>query len=144
MLNEMKKLGDFIKELRVPNRPEYMKTYVVLVNIRLMININDCFGHIFGDEIITSNVKFLKSIFKDYEIYRVGGDEFAIILPDDDIPSAFEKINNVPYRQVFGDGYEKIVLGLTSYSGSIMLDKRVGLPYVKMIKFLGACDGKFR
>jgi diguanylate cyclase (GGDEF)-like protein len=44
---------------------------------------NDTFGHAYGDKYITDSADILKKIFSKYgKIYRIGGDEFCIIIPD--------------------------------------------------------------
>jgi diguanylate cyclase (GGDEF)-like protein len=44
---------------------------------------NDTLGHAYGDQYITDSAALLKKIFSDYgNVYRIGGDEFCIIIPD--------------------------------------------------------------
>jgi diguanylate cyclase (GGDEF)-like protein len=44
---------------------------------------NDTLGHTYGDQYITDSANMLKRIFSDYgKVYRIGGDEFCIIIPD--------------------------------------------------------------
>jgi diguanylate cyclase (GGDEF)-like protein len=44
---------------------------------------NDTLGHTYGDQYITDSAALLKKIFSDYgKIYRIGGDEFCIIISD--------------------------------------------------------------
>ncbi len=47
-------------------------------------NINDTFGHHTGDKVLKNAAVFLKTIFENdcYEVFRIGGDEFAIIAFD--------------------------------------------------------------
>lgn len=52
---------------------------VVFVDVNGLKRVNDQKGHIAGDELIKSVAEKMKSIFKGYEIYRAGGDEFMII-----------------------------------------------------------------
>ncbi len=42
--------------------------------------INDAFGHIEGDELLQSLAKTLKSVSKTDNVFRIGGDEFVIVL----------------------------------------------------------------
>lgn len=44
--------------------------------------INDTGGHMLGDEAICDLAKGLISIFDSRNVYRIGGDEFAVLLPD--------------------------------------------------------------
>jgi diguanylate cyclase (GGDEF)-like protein len=44
---------------------------------------NDTFGHAYGDQYITDSAGLLKKIFGSYgRLYRIGGDEFCIIVPN--------------------------------------------------------------
>lgn len=50
---------------------------------------NDSLGHAAGDELITGAVNCMKQCFEDYgKIYRVGGDEFVVILSGKALPPA--------------------------------------------------------
>lgn len=54
--------------------------YMLLFDIDNFKNLNDTYGHDFGDEVLSSVGKILKIIEnKELGIYRVGGEEFAII-----------------------------------------------------------------
>lgn len=54
--------------------------YMLLFDIDNFKNLNDTYGHDFGDEVLSSVGKILKIIEnKEVGIYRVGGEEFAII-----------------------------------------------------------------
>ena len=54
---------------------------LVLFDIDNFKLINDTYGHLEGDKILKSFAKLLTSTFsgQDYSIYRIGGDEFAVI-----------------------------------------------------------------
>lgn len=41
--------------------------------------INDTFGHIKGDELLQVSYRYIEKVFKPYEIFRVGGDEFLVL-----------------------------------------------------------------
>jgi diguanylate cyclase (GGDEF)-like protein len=44
---------------------------------------NDTLGHTYGDQYIMDSAAILKKIFSPYgKVYRIGGDEFCIIIPD--------------------------------------------------------------
>lgn len=81
---------------KIPNRAAYLKHMehlykkrgfekypvgVVLFDIDNFKNINDAFGHMEGDRILQRTAEILNEVFCDshYSLYRIGGDEFAII-----------------------------------------------------------------
>ena len=45
---------------------------------------NDNFGHEFGDKYITEACRTICKIFKHSPVYRVGGDEFVVIIENED------------------------------------------------------------
>ncbi len=53
---------------------------LMMVDINGLKLINDSFGHQAGDTIIVEAAKIIKNTFKAFNIYRVGGDEFIILI----------------------------------------------------------------
>lgn len=53
---------------------------VLVADINNLKKTNDKFGHDVGDELIVHTAKILTEIFKTSSVYRVGGDEFVVIL----------------------------------------------------------------
>lgn len=53
---------------------------VVFLDINGLKITNDTYGHNFGDTVIISTSDAIKSIFTRTSVYRIGGDEFVIIL----------------------------------------------------------------
>jgi len=62
-----------------------MKTYltIFMFDIDGLKYVNDTFGHLEGDKLISSTSEVLKKCFRETDIVaRIGGDEFIAILPD--------------------------------------------------------------
>lgn len=85
-----------IKELHDQSNDD---NFVILfLDVNGLKVINDNMGHKAGDELICGAVDCMKSVFKNHgQIYRIGGDEFSIILSADKITlenllNKFEKI----------------------------------------------------
>ncbi len=56
---------------------------MVVMDINDLKHTNDRFGHQAGDEMICCAAKCISAVFGDQgRIYRIGGDEFVVILPD--------------------------------------------------------------
>lgn len=52
-------------------------------------NINDVYGHLFGDEVLKKVSSLFKQLTREHDFpARVGGEEFAILLPDVGVESA--------------------------------------------------------
>ncbi len=53
---------------------------LVVLDINGLKNINDTKGHYYGDLLISSAAKLITGIFIDCPTYRIGGDEFVVLL----------------------------------------------------------------
>ncbi len=55
----------------------------IMMDIDDFKNVNDQYGHIIGDKVLVRVVNLLNKHFRSiYKIYRIGGDEFAIVMYD--------------------------------------------------------------
>ena len=57
---------------------------VLMADINNLKQANDKFGHDVGDDLIICTAKILTDIFRSSAIFRIGGDEFAVILLNED------------------------------------------------------------
>ena len=58
-------------------------------------NINDTYGHSFGDEMLRIVGQKVKETFGEEYCYRFGGDEFVVISKDDSVTSFTDKIEDL-------------------------------------------------
>ena len=58
---------------------------IFVMDINYLKMYNDKYGHEFGDMLISDASTIIKKVFGDYNIYRIGGDEFAVLInaPED-------------------------------------------------------------
>lgn len=69
---------------------------VMLVDLDRFKVINDSLGHSFGDMVLKEAAKRLKNCIGEKDIvFRYGGDEFVILLPDADIRKCAETAKNI-------------------------------------------------
>ena len=62
---------------------------LLLLDLDGFKQVNDTLGHAAGDELLTRIGEALRSILRDSDVLaRIGGDEFALILPDTDVAAA--------------------------------------------------------
>jgi len=72
---------------------------VILVDIDHFKNINDRFGHKFGDHTLQQVAKILKEDLRNYDrVGRWGGEEFILILPDAQLKNAAAVAERVRIR----------------------------------------------
>ena len=51
--------------------------------------VNDQFGHLFGDEILRGSARSMRAVLRGTDLLaRIGGDEFAVLLPETDLVGA--------------------------------------------------------
>lgn len=55
---------------------------IVYLDVNGLKDINDQYGHTFGDSVLVKCAEKMKEAFEDADFYRIGGDEFVIICPD--------------------------------------------------------------
>ena len=55
---------------------------IVFADINGLKRVNDNLGHFAGDQLLKRAAEILKEIFRRCDIFRAGGDEFMIIIPD--------------------------------------------------------------
>lgn len=68
---------------------------IVFADVNGLKCINDDKGHISGDELLQNAAKVLIRVFGNEDIYRAGGDEFMIIVPDTTEAALEAKVNEV-------------------------------------------------
>jgi diguanylate cyclase (GGDEF)-like protein len=56
---------------------------IVTCDLNNLKQCNDTLGHAYGDQYITDSAKLLMNTFSDFgKVYRIGGDEFCIVIPN--------------------------------------------------------------
>ena len=63
---------------------------VVSIDINNLKKINDSFGHEAGDAYIVNCCQLLCKTFRNSPVYRIGGDEFAVLLMEEDFKNRDE------------------------------------------------------
>lgn len=95
LLNRLMFMTIFKQEIEKVKRFQN-KLFLVIVDIDDFKPINDHYGHLIGDEAITSTAQSLKSIIRASDtIARFCGDEFVIAIVDKDINAAAGVINRI-------------------------------------------------
>lgn len=94
------------KEFKRSSR--YNRTFsTIIIDIDSFKQANDLFGHGFGDEMLIAATNVFKSILRDDDsVYRYGGDEFAMLLPETSKEGAIEVSERLK------EGFAKFVSGI--------------------------------
>lgn len=91
---------------------------LVVFDIDHFKKFNDTYGHLFGDEVLKSLAKFFKkNIRTDDKIFRYGGEEFVLFLPDSHSKQIFDRL-------------EKLREGLSRMPVSMKVDGEVRTVYI--------------
>ena len=110
----VKKVRDIDAEIVQGNRD----FGIVMVDLNDLKRINDEYGHKMGDIFIKGCCHIICEVFKHSPVYRIGGDEFVVILSGEDYENRFERIGELKgkYEQALSD---KIVKPWEKYSASV-------------------------
>jgi diguanylate cyclase (GGDEF)-like protein len=92
-LTSMNNRGSFIDlsttAISLANRTK-QPLVVAMFDIDFFKQVNDNFGHDAGDHVLRTFGKVMTEVFRDYDIVgRIGGEEFAVCLPNTSITDAF-------------------------------------------------------
>lgn len=64
---------------------------IVVLDLNGLKEANDDYGHDVGNELLMTAAKVMSDVFKDSPVFRIGGDEFLVILQNEDLKN-YEKL----------------------------------------------------
>jgi diguanylate cyclase (GGDEF)-like protein len=85
---------------------------VIVCDVNGLKKINDTLGHKAGDEYIRAACNMLCEYFKHSPVYRVGGDEFVVLLQGRDFDTRHEIMRDINEKIEANIGEEKVVMSL--------------------------------
>lgn len=86
------RLTDVLKDLE--NRDAHV--CLAVIDIDHFKNFNDEFGHKAGDLVLQQTARILKRYEENgYEVFRYGGEEFCVLLPDTNLQEAVQQMNHL-------------------------------------------------
>ncbi|MED7820116.1 MULTISPECIES: bifunctional diguanylate cyclase/phosphodiesterase [unclassified Francisella] len=105
--------------------------YIIMIDCNGFKNINDKYGHGFGDYIIRELASRLKSVVKETDVVaRLGGDEFIVVCNninhEDDIKKIAQKISelkDIPYCYDNENLLVSMSIGVCKYNNGIGITK---------------------
>lgn len=97
---------------------------ITVFDLNGLKEINDTKGHQAGDEYIKEGCRIICETFKHSPVYRIGGDEFAVISQGEDYKNIVELVKKIDRINVDNKASDKVVVavGTARYNG----DRNVG------------------
>ena len=96
----------------------YASCGMLVIDLDFFKNVNDCYGHLFGDKVLQEFARLLRTLFRSSDILvRFGGDEFVVLqkaAAEQDIIDLCSAINDelaraeVPYALRMSIGYARV------------------------------------
>lgn len=85
---------------------DYSKSLgIVYADLNMLKDINDLYGHAVGDIYIKDFATILSNIFEKDNCYRIGGDEFVVIIQNIDPSDFTNKVNKLKYDTNISNKY---------------------------------------
>ncbi len=120
LLNREALRKDIKKEISRARRYKYPVS-VFMADIDHFKNVNDVYGHLVGDSVITITAKLIQEEVRESDsVYRYGGEEFIAILPHIDVSHAeqcAERIRDKIAKYLFVDKKNNISISITISAG---------------------------
>ncbi len=102
---------------------EAIEFAIVMCDVNKLKNVNDSFGHDMGDKYIRNCCKLICTTYSHSPVYRIGGDEFAIILTGEDYSNRNMLIDDLGDRVAkamniarIEDGRASMAVGMSVYN----------------------------
>jgi diguanylate cyclase (GGDEF)-like protein len=71
---------------------------VVVLDLNWLKETNDTYGHDVGDKVIAAAAKAISDVFKRSPVFRIGGDEFLVVLQNKDLENCDELLSLLDFR----------------------------------------------
>lgn len=94
-----KQMNAVLTHLLQSGRTECKALSIAILDLDHFKQVNDQYGHLTGDEVLKRMVAVAQSVLQSpEEIFRFGGEEFVVIMPDADELAACERLEDIRQR----------------------------------------------
>lgn len=100
------------------DKNEPLEFGIVVCDVNNLKYINDTYGHEYGDQLISDACSMICSAFKHSPVYRIGGDEFVVVLEGDDYQNReiiLQNLNEIVEENNKSDKGVVISCGMAAY-----------------------------
>lgn len=101
-LTKVKNKAAYLRQKNLLNRTILTNTArfgIVMVDLNNLKRINDTYGHKRGDQYLLLGAKLVCGVFKHSPVFRIGGDEFVVVLEGEDYDQRETLVQQI--REVF-------------------------------------------
>jgi len=108
---------------------------IVMADVNGLKTVNDTLGHEAGDELIRLAARTILRVFRSEDIVaRIGGDEFAVLMPGTDEPIAKEAVARITSSQEIVNGLASIAFGIATAYNKDQITEALKLSDEKMYR----------
>lgn len=111
--NTLEQVVDFYRG----REQEELKSWIALLDIDHFKEVNDSFGHLYGDEVLIHFANLMKAEFRYSDfLFRYGGEEFMVIINQTDqqgVLEALERFRQCIEEYTFPSGQVTVSIGCT-------------------------------
>jgi diguanylate cyclase (GGDEF)-like protein len=135
MLTGLYNRAFFDEELERLARSRMFPTSIVMADVNNLKAVNDTLGHEAGDNLIRLAARVILEAFRAEDIVaRIGGDEFAILLPGTDKNVAEEAVKRIMDSPEIISGQVSIAFGIASAENKDLLAEALKLSDKRMYR----------